>query len=298
MNEQEANEESMGTSSVVPEGVRELLEQRSTYRNWLERLDDVGGEYRPAVAERVRHDYEERLAGVGRELEGHRQELVSTTEQRRSRLDELSRAFETRSAELEEAELRFQVGEFDDETWDERRTELTEGLEEIEVELEDARSAVSELEQILAELEGGSVRTGEPLASAASAASSPRPSLKAVDGGLADGPAVSDDEAEPEVAIEAEDVAVEGEDVAAEAEDVDEGDETAVTAEKEDVPEPSDEAEDHAAMEEPVAVETEAEAEAEPEEYRDELEFLESLSLDDPDSFDAVSRMLEDEEDR
>ncbi|MFW6084798.1 MAG: hypothetical protein ACODAA_06255, partial [Gemmatimonadota bacterium] len=37
---------------------------------------------------------------------------------------------------------------------------------------------------------------------------------------------------------------------------------------------------------------------AEAEEYRDELEFLESLSLDDPDSFDAVSRMLEDEEDR
>jgi len=31
-------------------------------------------------------------------------------------------------------------------------------------------------------------------------------------------------------------------------------------------------------------------------EFLDELEFLESLSLDDADSFDAVSRMLEDEE--
>ena len=30
-------------------------------------------------------------------------------------------------------------------------------------------------------------------------------------------------------------------------------------------------------------------------EFLDELEFLESLSLDDPESFDAVSRMLEEE---
>jgi hypothetical protein len=30
-------------------------------------------------------------------------------------------------------------------------------------------------------------------------------------------------------------------------------------------------------------------------EFLDELEFLESLSLDDPESFDAVSKMLEDE---
>jgi hypothetical protein len=30
-------------------------------------------------------------------------------------------------------------------------------------------------------------------------------------------------------------------------------------------------------------------------EFLDELEFLESLSLDDPESFDAVSKMLEEE---
>jgi hypothetical protein len=42
---------------------------------------------------------------------------------------------------------------------------------------------------------------------------------------------------------------------------------------------------------EPVLVE------AEPEEFMDELEFLESLSLDDADSFDAVSAMLDEDKD-
>lgn len=298
MNEGEV--ESMETSNVVPEGVRELLEQRSTYRTWLERLDDVGGEYRPAVAERVRHDYEKRLSGVARELEGHRQELVSTTERRRGRLEELSAAFETRSAELEEAELRFQVGEFDDGTWEARRTELTEGLEEIEAELQDARNAVDELEQILDELEEGTVTASQPSKVAPSSA---RPPLKAVDGGLAGRPAV-DDETASEDGVEPESDEAEQESVEAEHEatgagdvgDVDEVDETASAAEVEDAAESTEEAdaEDHPAVAESVPVAAEAEAD----EYRDELEFLESLSLDDPDSFDAVSRMLEDEEDR
>ena len=286
MSEQEVDEESMETSKVVPEGVRELLEQRSTYRTWLERLDDVGGEYRPAVAERVRQDYEERLSSVARELEGHRQELVSTTERRRGRLDELSSAFEARSAELEEAELRFQVGEFDDETWEERRTELTEGLEEIEAELEDARNAVEELEQVLGELEEGPTPAMKPPPAeptVAASSSSSRPPLKAVDGGLADGPAVGDEEVE-----EAEDE--DPDEVVSE-----EAGETVAPSTTDDGRKPDyDEADDEGEMEEsvPVAAETEAD------EYRDELEFLESLSLDDPDSFDAVSRMLEDEEDR
>jgi len=45
------------------------------------------------------------------------------------------------------------------------------------------------------------------------------------------------------------------------------------------------------AVEEPDVVE------AEPDEFMDELEFLESLSLDDADNFDAVSAMLDEDED-
>lgn len=301
MRDPEVSEESMESSSVVPDGVRELLEQRSTYRRWLERLDEVGADYRPAVAERVRGDYEDRLAGVAQELDGHRHELESSAKRRRDHLEELSGAFEARSAELEEAELRFQVGEFDDGTWEKMRTELNEGLEEIESELADARAAVDELEQILGELteEAGSGARGSATESGGASAR-PHPPLKAVDGGLSDergaarqpdgrGPAGADDEeaaSEPDVDLDAATMA-EGADSSGDEDTPSEEASVAVAASG------SPERTSKDAM-----AERSTAREAEAEEYRDELEFLESLSLDDPDSFDAVSRMLEDEEDR
>lgn len=294
MSEQEANEESMETSSVVPEGVRELLEQRSTYRRWLERLDEVGDDYRPAVAERVRTDYEDRLAGVAQELEGHRHELESSAKRRRGRLDDLSKAFETRSAELEEAELRFQVGEFDGDAWEEKRTELTGGLEAIEAELDEARGAVEELEQILGELAEGGAAAAREVGSAAPPAAG-RPALEALDGGLAEEPAAKEPsgdavpdsmeegvEEEIETEVEVAAVPETGPDVT--------GDDGEEPASEESLVAPATASSEVSTSEES--------AEAEADEYRDELEFLESLSLDDPDSFDAVSRMLEDEEDR
>ncbi|MCL7972805.1 MAG: hypothetical protein M8866_12070, partial [marine benthic group bacterium] len=54
-----------------------------------------------------------------------------------------------------------------------------------------------------------------------------------------------------------------------------------------------DEATEEAAEDEVVVAPA---AEAEPDEFMDELEFLESLSLDDADSFDAVSAMLDEDE--
>lgn len=302
--------------SVVPAEIRELLEQRGTYQEWLGRLEEVGSQYRSDVAERVRADYRARLEGVGAELEKHRHELVSTLDGRRGRLDELSEAFERRSAELEEAELRFQVGEFDDAIWDEKRAELTDGLEEIEADLNDQRSAVDELERVLTELSSGGAGRPAPQEAVASAAT--------VEAAAPTGPAVSED-------AEAE----------AEAEDEDEGESEEAPREEPAAPEQveasvEEEAEEHetepiaatagtgsAATEEAAGEGTVTADAAEPEtrpsgddavesvrdaeeaaggeadeDYMDELEFLESLSLDDPDSFDAVSRMLEDEEDR
>jgi hypothetical protein len=48
-----------------------------------------------------------------------------------------------------------------------------------------------------------------------------------------------------------------------------------------------------AGIDEEITSESEGDGDA----FLDELEFLESLSLDDPESFDAVSKMLEDEGD-
>lgn len=286
------------STSVVPEAVRQLLEQRSTYREWLSRLDEVGGKYRSEVAERVRVDYEARLEGVGEELAEHRHELVSSLERRRDRLDELSGAFERHSAELEEAELRFQVGEYDDATWEDARAKLEESIEEIEGELGEARSAVGELERVLGELgsesgvgvarESGRARTPAAAPAASETADVAETSATpAAD--VASEVDVSADSGVGGTAYDAADTAAADADVAARGEDAphDTGDEADVTAEAE-----------VAASVGSASERTTDSADGGSEDYLDELEFLESLSLDDPDSFDAVSRMLEDEEDR
>lgn len=270
-------------TSVVPEAVRQLLEQRSTYREWLSRLDEVGGKYRSEVAERVRLDYEARLEGVGAELAEHRHELVSSLERRRARLDELSDAFDRHSAELEEAELRFQVGEFDDAQWEETREKLAESIEEIEGELGEARSAVGELERVLGELGSEAAEAAETAEAAdppeAEAPSEAQPSPQAAGSVDAVGTGTGDADADADAADA--DVAAQGRDSSDSA-----GEEAEVRADAE------------VAASVGSATDRTADALDGPEDYLDELEFLESLSLDDPDSFDAVSRMLEDEEDR
>lgn len=281
-------------TSVVPEAVRQLLEQRSTYREWLSRLDEVGGKYRSEVAERVRVDYEARLDGVGEELAEHRHELAASLERRRARLDELTEAFERHSAELEEAELRFQVGEFDDATWEETRAKLAESIEDIEGELDEARSAVGELERVLGELGSGGEAHGahsqraraKAPAAAAGAATEAADSVNA-EVSAQEEASVEDDAEDPvtaEVDAKVEDASSTAEETDASDEAQEEADVTAdaeVTASVGSATERTSDASDGGS-----------------EDYLDELEFLESLSLDDPDSFDAVSRMLEDEEDR
>jgi hypothetical protein len=288
-------------TSVVPEAVRQLLEQRSTYREWLSRLDEVGGKYRSEVAERVRLDYEARREGVGAELAEHRHELVSSLERRRARLDELSDAFDRHSAELEEAELRFQVGEFDDAKWEETRETLAESIEQIEGELGDARSAVDELERVLGELGSGN---GAEASRESSRASTPAPeaagAAEAAEG--ADPPEA--EAAEPPRARPSPQAAVPVDAVEATNGDDDaERADAKVAAQGRDSPDSAREgAEVRADAEVAASVGSATDRTADgpdgPEDYLDELEFLESLSLDDPDSFDAVSRMLDDEEDR
>ena len=64
-----------GLNLVIPDAIRTLLERRAQYMEWLAKLDDLGGKYRPEVAKRVRADYRARLTGVEDELHGHKEEL-------------------------------------------------------------------------------------------------------------------------------------------------------------------------------------------------------------------------------
>ena len=234
-----------GSGGAVSAEMGSLLERRSTLQDWLTNLDNLGSRYRPAVTERVREDYQARLGDVASELEGHRGAVESSLADRRRVEHECDQRLESKSAEIEESELRFQIGEFDESTWVSRRDEHASKLESIQAELDVAAAAVQEMETVLAELDGtsgaGRLRGPEPK-------SESKPELVQQPDPAAEPEPKPDPVVDPEPVIE-------------------------------------------------LVTDVESTPDVEPnDDFPDELRFLESLSLDDTDSFDAVSRMLEDEE--
>jgi hypothetical protein len=264
-----------GLNLVIPDAIRTLLERRAQYMEWLAKLDDLGGKYRPEVAKRVRADYRARLTGVEDELHGHKEELESSLFRRKQQLSELEQRHDVCAAELEEAELRHQVGEFDEGEWDNRKEAHQRELADVARALAGEREAVAELGSVLLQVtspsEAAATRHVEPGAWSDPGPGSPPPVAE---------PSRIVDEGQADALDEAEDVL---------------GD---LTAAIDEIPEPAEQVVEvvEQVVEEATLTEIPtSEKLGDGEEFLDELEFLESLSLDDPESFDAVSRMLEEE---
>jgi hypothetical protein len=334
----------MDEGHVIPEDIRGLLERRTTFQEWLSRLGELGSEFRPEVADKVRGDYQSRLREVEAELEGHRSELESALGGRRAAVEEAAARHDARAAEMEECELRYRVGEYGDEEWEHLRGEHQSVLDELDSELTTQRSAVGALEAVLGELVGSAGAATEPTDATGGEAleahdtvlvepavdvpgepgeyglpaeiDEPEPWMSApFDADVADSEAEPGEAEEPEPDGHATGLSV-ADDVPAGL--LETGEVAALTTgdrdPEEKAEEPSEEAaatsgeaesdaeEAEAPGEEPDSPGDEGESpveqlpEGETAEFMDELEFLESLSLDDAESFDAVSAMLEDEE--
>ena len=96
---------------VIPKEIVRLLDRRATLGGWLAKLNELRGTVRPEVYEKVRGDYEERLRAQETELAAHRSDMEAALAERRARVLQLEADRDERAAELEEAELRFAVGE-------------------------------------------------------------------------------------------------------------------------------------------------------------------------------------------
>ncbi len=280
---------------VIPKEITQLLERRATLGGWLARLEELSGTVRTEVYERVRSDYEARLRKQESDLTAHRSEMESALKERRSSVSALESDRDKRAAELEEAQLRFAVGEFAEAEFQKRKAAHDEKLAALDAELAADRSALEQLEDVvgvLANLRAGvstaAPRTGTAWSTRPAAAEDAWPSeKKAVPTGdtwpsekktesrappasSSAAAAATVEEAGTEAATEVEPPATEQETRAEELEAS--GRESGATEEREDAASPADE-----------------------EDYLDDLEFLESLSLDEIDNLDAVSAMLNEE---
>ncbi len=231
---------------VIPKEIVRLLDRRATLGGWLAKLNELRGTVRPDVYEKVRGDYEERLRAQETELAAHRSDMETALAERGARVLQLEADRDERAAELEEAELRFAVGEFKEGEYQKRKEQHDRTLAQLDAELEADRAALAKLDEVVGVLS----RLGEETPGAETGPLAPD-TLPPV--------------AEPPAPVDQEPEAVEPEAVE--------------SAEAETAEEPPEK----------------APAVADDADYLDDLEFLESLSLDDATGFDRMSALLDEE---
>jgi len=317
MNEKQKSQE------VIPKEITQLLEHRATLGKWLAKLEELSGTVRPEVYDRVRGDYEERLRGQEKELTAHRSEMETALEEHRTRVTVLESDRDERAAELEEAQLRFAVGEFKEAEFRKHKSAHEERLAALDAELKSDQDALAKLEDVVGVL--GSFRAGASGSAVRAGTAKPEPS-EGVEGAAertkSAAAAAAVAVADARAAEAAEGVILESEEAVAESQETagpkgaeakwreaakaakPEAAEAAVTEEETAEP-PTEEtqAEAEAASEAVaddsgesiVASPADSAAQAEGGDYLDDLEFLESLSMDEIDRLDVVSAMLEDE---
>lgn len=276
-----------GAGSVVPGEVLQLLEERSRIQGWLDRLTELRAETTPAVYDKVRTDYEERLQDVNGRLAEHRSDLESSVAHHRSRVDQLEEERDAAATRLEEAELRYRVGEYGEEEWGRHREEGEAKTRDLEERLGEEREALTQLERVLGELVTG--RRPPPESRAAEGEAGKGEAADAEDGDGEAGKAPAGSKEAP-----AQSVAAAAEDAPRPPAETRPG-KAPETRAGEPAHDPPAEQAGSRSVED---AESRAVEEAEPqgaEDYLDELEFLESLSLDETDRFDAVSAMLDEE---
>ncbi len=317
---------------VIPPQIEELLRSRSTLVEWLERLEERRDDVRPAVYEKVRDDYRGRLSEVEDHLSEHRSDLERALDERRGAVRELEEERDERAAELEEVELRHEVGELEEDEWEEESGELRDVLDDLEESLEGERGAVERLEEVLDELaglEGGAVAGAEePAVGAPRPEADEGPAAGPADGGpdgepsgepgtaAGFGPEVAGAPEPEETADETgrseaaddtstgdEEPAIEGGDgwPAPELADADETGPGSVGTEEDGAAGAGTGAgtDGDAGSDEDTTPEGGRGAAADGDEEADdfdELDFLESLSLDEPDSLDTLGMELDQDE--
>ena len=141
------------SASRAPEPFTELLARQAQLRAWIEQLD-AADDVPQHVTDRVRADYESRLAALVEQLRSHESAIRADAERLE---DALHRASEERQAgedALAEGRLRHRLGEWSAEEWATRRAELDGAVSAATSREEELRAEMERLQALLFEIGG------------------------------------------------------------------------------------------------------------------------------------------------
>ncbi|NNG14921.1 MAG: hypothetical protein HKM89_00480 [Gemmatimonadales bacterium] len=130
--------------------IEELLQQRAKFEDWIAKLDESQKLASEAVRERVRKDYEKRLAAVVDELRGHSDAVADQLAELRNTQSDLTSKQDASEEALAEAELRHAVGEYTEDEWDKLSAESSDALDEVRQQLDQVNGEIDRLAEVQA----------------------------------------------------------------------------------------------------------------------------------------------------
>lgn len=161
--------------------IESLLSERSQFEQWLSKL--AASNAPESVREKVRSDYEQRLAKVMESLREHADAIDTELKRHESSRQDLEKREAAALETMSEAELRHSVGEFDSGKWDEISRSQKAALDGIRSELKRVRGEISRLSEVQASIAGESreepEETPEPEPARAPAAARTAPAAAA-----------------------------------------------------------------------------------------------------------------------
>jgi hypothetical protein len=135
-------------SSKSTAAIQRLLEERRQYEAWIARLSNAADATPENVRERVKADYEARLAAVTEELRAHADSANQAIEQRKHLRSELQRKEAHVAEKLTETELRHAVGEYDEAQWGQVHKDILAELLSVREELQSVEADIQKLEEL------------------------------------------------------------------------------------------------------------------------------------------------------
>ncbi len=165
--------------------IQRLLDEKRQLEQWLERLSIAADKTADHVRSKVGGEYSKRLEAVIEELHGYRDQVDQALERHKETREDLVAREARASEQLSEAELRHDVGEYDEAKWTQKRSEILEALVKIREELEVAQGEIASLEEVVRLAEGPGAEAEEAEAEATGALTS-RAALAEIDRPAAD----------------------------------------------------------------------------------------------------------------
>jgi hypothetical protein len=134
--------------------IETLLASRQRISEWLHKLGNAAATVPAGVRDRVRSDYQGRLAKVVEELRGHSSAITKNLESLRDDLRTRDKVRASEEEALAEAKLRYTVGEYADEEWKAHEERSGSKLETVGAEIHQLRSEISRMEEVLVQITG------------------------------------------------------------------------------------------------------------------------------------------------